>query len=78
MALAIHCDELLRTGQVANQSALAEYTQITPARMTQILTLLNLAPDIQEKDVRRIAIEMDWVPQEKQWQFILGESMPLK
>ena len=32
MALAIHCDELLRTGQVANQSALAEYAQITPAR----------------------------------------------
>ena len=49
MALAIHCDELLRTGQVANQSALAEYAQITPARLTQILTLLSLAPDIQEE-----------------------------
>jgi hypothetical protein len=48
MALAIYCDELLRTGQVANQSALAELSHITTARMTQILSLLNLAPDIQE------------------------------
>lgn len=80
MALAIHCDELLRTGQVANQSALVEYAQITPARLTQILTLLNLAPDIQEqilflpmttkgrgeiqeKDIRQIAMELDWEKQ---------------
>ncbi len=34
---------------MANQSALAEYAQITPARLTQILTFLNLAPDIQEE-----------------------------
>ena len=49
MALAIHCDELLRSGQITNQSELARYAQITPARLTQILTLLNLAPDIQEQ-----------------------------
>ena len=84
MALAIHCDELLRTGQVANQSALAEYAKITPARLTQILTLLNLAPDIQEellflqrttdgrgeiqeRDVRRMARELDWETQRRLW-----------
>ena len=49
MALAIHCHELLRTGLITNQSDLARYAQITPARMTQILTLLNLSPDIQEE-----------------------------
>ena len=49
MALAIHCDELIRTGKVANQTELARYAQITRARLTQILTLLNLAPDIQEE-----------------------------
>ena len=52
MALAIHCHELLHTGQIPNQSALAHHAQITPTRMTQILTLLtllNLAPDIQEQ-----------------------------
>ena len=49
MALPIHCNELLRSGQITNQSELARYAQITPARMTQILTLLNLSPDIQEE-----------------------------
>ena len=85
MALAIHCDELLRTSQITNQSDLARYAQITPARLTQILTLLNLAPDIQEellflprttegrgdvqeKDVRRIAMELDWGRQQDLWQ----------
>ncbi len=84
VALAIHCDELLRTGQVANQTELAHYAQITRARLTQILTLLNLAPDnqeqilflprttggrgeIQEKHVRRIAMELDWGVQRRTW-----------
>jgi hypothetical protein len=49
MALASHCDELLRTGQITNQSKFARYAQITLARLTQILTLLNLAPDIQKE-----------------------------
>ena len=39
-----------RTG-VANQSELAEFGQITTARMTQIMTLLNLAPNIQERNL---------------------------
>ena len=76
MAMAIQCQELLRSGQITNQSELARYAQITPARLTQILTLLTLAPDIQEellflprtiagrgeiqeKVVRRIAMELD-------------------
>ena len=49
MALAIRCDQLIRDGVIANQSALAEFGRITTARMTQIMVLLNLAPDIQEK-----------------------------
>ena len=49
MALAIRCDELIRDGVIANQSELAEFGHITTARMTQIMTLLNLAPDIQEQ-----------------------------
>ena len=84
MALAIHCDELLRSSQISNQSELARYAQITPARLTQILTLLNLAPDIQEellflprttagrgkiqeKAVRRIAMELNWETQWPMW-----------
>ena len=33
----------------ANQSEISRYAQITPARLTQILLLLNLDPDIQEE-----------------------------
>ncbi|MEX0655787.1 MAG: hypothetical protein WD534_18165 [Phycisphaeraceae bacterium] len=48
MALAIHFDELIRSGQVADQSELARLAHVTQPRMTQIMNLLHLAPDIQE------------------------------
>ena len=48
MALAIRFDDLLRGGVVANQSELATLARVTQPRMTQILNLLHLAPDIQE------------------------------
>jgi hypothetical protein len=49
MALAIRCEKLIREGVVADQSELARFGQITTARMTQIMSLLNLAPDLQEQ-----------------------------
>lgn len=49
MALAIRCEKLIREGVVADQSELARFGQITTARMTQIMVLLNLAPDLQEQ-----------------------------
>ena len=48
MALAIECDQLIREGVIKNQSELAHYAQVTTARMTHIMWLTNLAPDIQE------------------------------
>ena len=48
MALALRLDELVRTGQVASYSALASLGQVTRARISQILNLLHLAPDLQE------------------------------
>lgn len=48
MALAIRFDGLLKTGAVSSQVELAELGHITRARVTQILNLLHLAPDIQE------------------------------
>src|SRR5262245_9758080 len=48
MALALRLDELVRTGQVANYSALAALGHVTRARICQIMNLLQLAPDIQE------------------------------
>lgn len=49
MALAIHCDELIQNGDLADQSELARFGQVTTTRTTQILTLLALAPDNQEE-----------------------------
>ncbi len=49
MALAIHIEHLIETGELADRSEAARLAGITPARMTQIMNLLYLAPDIQEE-----------------------------
>jgi hypothetical protein len=46
MALAIECDRLIREYVIKNQSELAHYAQVTTARMTHIMWLTNLAPEI--------------------------------
>lgn len=47
MALAIKFDQMIRDGVVKDQAELARLGFVTRARMTQIMNLLNLAPDIQ-------------------------------
>lgn len=49
LALALHMDELCRRGEVTNFAELARLAMVTRARMTQIMSLLLLAPDIQEE-----------------------------
>ena len=49
MALAIRFDELLRSGAVSDQAELAELGQVSRPRVTQIMNLLALAPEIQEE-----------------------------
>lgn len=49
MALAIKFDQLLREGVVSDMSELAQLARVTQPRMTQIMNLLHLAPDIQEE-----------------------------
>lgn len=48
MSLAIRFDGLIREGVVADQSELGRLGHVTRARVTQIMNLLHLAPDIQE------------------------------
>jgi len=48
MALAIRFEHLLETGAVTGQSDLAELGHVSRPRVTQIMNLLHLAPDIQE------------------------------
>jgi len=49
MALAIRFDQLLAEKEVTNLSELARLAHVTQPRMTQIMNLLHLAPDIQEE-----------------------------
>ena len=49
IALAIHFDGLIRKGMVRDYADLARLGHVTRARVTQIMNLLNLAPDIQEE-----------------------------
>lgn len=48
MALALHCEKMIREETIADQTELATLGQISKSRMTQIMSLLNLATDIQE------------------------------
>ncbi len=83
MALAIRLDHLLATGQVKHQTQLAKGAGVTRARVSQILSLTNLAPNIQadllalpktdpttkltEHDVRKITAEPNWTKQRQAW-----------
>jgi hypothetical protein len=65
MALARRLEQLVSDGVVANYAELARLGRVTGARLTQIMNLLNLAPDIQEeilflkspKDGRQVIFE---------------------
>ena len=49
MALAIRFGELMRSGAVTSYAELAGLGRVTRARMTQVMSLLALASDIQEE-----------------------------
>jgi len=48
MALALRFEQLVRTGAVRDCAQLARLGQVSRARLTQVMNLLHLAPDIQE------------------------------
>jgi len=79
MALAILLDENLRDRVDLSYTDLAQLGCVAPSRISQIMNLLYLAPDIQEqllflpasagrdliceKHIRSLAVEYDWAPQ---------------
>ena len=78
MALAIRFDGLLRAEEFRDYAELARLGRVTRARMTQIMKLLNLAPDIQEqilflpilkglneRNLRSIVSKIDWNEQRR-------------
>ena len=83
MALAIRFEGLLREERIRDYAELARLGRVTRARMTQIMKLLDLAPDIQEqilflppikglneRNLRRIVSRMDWDEQRRMFQKI--------
>ena len=48
LALAIRFDRLIKEGEIDNQADLARLGNVSRARVTQIMNLLQLAPEIQE------------------------------
>ena len=48
LALAHRFEKLIRDGDVRNYAELARLGHVTRARLSQVMNLLNLAPDIQE------------------------------
>lgn len=83
MALALRFDNLLRSGQIRDQAELARLGRVTRARISQILSLIHLAPDIQEEllflqgghrggdlliaDLQPLTRQPDWQAQRRLW-----------
>ena len=62
MALAIRFDRLIREDAVRDYADLARLGHVTRARVTQIMNLLNLAPDIQEEILFLPRMELGQAP----------------
>jgi hypothetical protein len=84
MALAIRFDALLGEDKIQDYAELARLGRVTRARMTQIMKLLHLAPDIQEqilflpnfkglneRNLRPVVHMTDWDEQRRMFQKIL-------
>jgi hypothetical protein len=83
MALAIRFEGLVRGDRVQDYAELARLGRVTRARMTQIMKLLDLAPDIQEqilflppvkglteRNLRPVVSRFDWREQRRLFQKI--------
>jgi hypothetical protein len=88
LALAIRLEGLIREGAIRDYSEVARLGRVTRARITQIMKLLNLAPDIQEqilflppsadiseRVLRPIANQLDWDQQRHLFQVLLSPSL---
>jgi hypothetical protein len=78
MALAIRLEGLVKDETVQNYAELAQLGRVTRARITQIMKLLQLAPDLQEqllflpevqglneRNLRAIVQQLDWSEQRR-------------
>jgi len=88
LALALKMEQMIEEGTVKNYSELARLGQVSVARITQIMNLLHLAPDIQEQilspdaaeaglresAVRKLCSVVRWTEQRVRWQDLLART----
>ncbi len=80
LALAIRMEELVQSGEVADYAELARLGRVTRSRMSQIMSLLQLAPDIQEEILFLPAATKGRVPVTKRqlgwrlWRRLIGRG----
>jgi hypothetical protein len=90
LALAHHIEGLIKKGAVQDRADVARRLGFTRGRVTQILDLTLLAPDIQEeilfaeavdgrepyteRDARKVALIPEWSKQREAWQAATGRA----
>jgi len=88
MALALQMEQMMEEGTVKNYSELAHLGRVSTARITQVMNLLHLAPDIQEEillrkqphdwlrepTVRKLSSIALWSKQRKYWQGLIAAA----
>lgn len=87
LALAIRLDGLIREESIRDYAEVARRGRVTRARMTQIMKLLDLAPNIQEqilflsptsdlneRTLRPVAAQVDWEEQRRLFQELTRRS----
>jgi hypothetical protein len=80
MALAIRFEGLVRAGTMRDYAAVARAGRVTRARLSQIMQLLQLAPDLQEqilflpgishlneRNLRMVVRQIDWSEQRRRF-----------
>ncbi len=92
MALAIKFQSMVDHGEVKHYADLARLGYVTRARITQIMNLLNLAPDIQERllladpadaalrpeqNLRHVGSAVLWEEQRIRWERLVKNSARL-
>ena len=92
LILAHDLQRLFKSGKANSFGQVTTWLHMTHARLSQLLSLLLLAPDIQEailcdetgkvtslteRHIRQTALEHDWQKQRALWQQVLAAQTPL-
>ena len=71
MALAIKFEDMIQHGEVRDFAELARLGYVTRARLTQIMNMLLLAPDIQE----HLLMAASWIPRERELRRVAAQIL---